>query len=749
VLLVQQLPVLPSLWWSLLLLPLIGLTVYRPQYIVFSFFVLGVVWTTFRAGIILEDRLPSEIEGQDLVVVGRLSDIPRISDSGQRFTLSAITAKRDGIEVTIPRKIVLFSRNPSFQPRAGETWQLHVRLFRPHGYQNPGGQDYEAMLFREGIRARGYVRQHHEPQRLNSVRDGVSLARWRQDLGDQVRGSLEGDSFAGLLTALVNGDNRGLTAEQWDILRRTGTIHLVAISGLHISLVAGIVFFIFRRVWALPGSTVLRLPAPVFGAFAALAAAAGYSALAGFTVPTQRALIMLSVALTGIIWRRRFPPSQLLAAAGLVVLLYDPLSVLSAGFWLSFVAVAVILFVVQGTHSDKTSLWKLGYLQWAIAIGMLPLMLVLFQQVSLVSPIANLLAIPVFTLLIVPLMLLGALVLLVSPSVASGLFHIASGLLQGLWQFLSWLSDLAFSQWIQPAPVWWAVTAALVGVLLLLAPRGWPARWVGVVWLLPLFWVRLPTPATGEIWFTLLDVGQGLSAVVRTQHHTLLFDAGPRMGVFDTGKSVVDPYLRAIGVHRLDSFVISHKDNDHLGGATSVFQKFPVARTLSSVPSLFPHAEPCRAGQSWIWDEVEFLVLSPEDGGLSRRNDASCVLSIRSRYGRILLPADIEARAEKNLVRRWGRQGLLADILIAPHHGSKTSSTPDFVDTVAARYVFMPVGYHNRYRHPHPTVVQRYLDRGSVVLDSAKSGALEARLQASGIAVMPYRVRHRRYWYAD
>jgi competence protein ComEC len=281
----------------------------------------------------------------------------------------------------------------------------------------------------------------------------------------------------------------------------------------------------------------------------------------------------------------------------------------------------------------------------------------------------------------------------------------------------------------------------------LLSPRGWPARWIGAVWLLPLFLVRPAVPAPGEVWFTLLDVGQGLAAVVRTQGHTLLFDAGPRYGDFDTGKAVVEPYLRASGVRRLDVLLISHGDNDHTGGADSIVRAMPVDKLITSVPEDLPGAQPCQRGQSWNWDGVEFLILSPDDAGTRRPNDSSCVLLVRSRFGSILLPGDIEAGAEKRLVEQWGER-LRAEILVAPHHGSKTSSTPGFIEAVAPRHVLFPIGYRNRHRHPHPDVVRRYSGRGILLHDSASAGALEIRLRADGQDVSAYRDRHRRYWYA-
>ncbi len=727
--------------------PLLWLAARRPPWFVPVFFVAGVVWVSLRAGLILEDNLPRELEGRDLVVEGLIGDIPRRAEFGQRFVLEAARAESAGKPVAIPRRILLDSRAREFQPRAGETWRLQVRLKRPHGYQNPGGFDYEGHLFRDRIRAKGYVRDAMTPERLGGEAAWHDIDRLRQNLGERIRERLPGNDYAGIIVALANGDGRGLGAEQWEVLRRTGTLHLVAISGLHISLIAGVVFFMARRLWALPGSTVLRLPAPQFGAICALLAAGCYAALAGFVIPTQRALIMLAVAMSGILLRRRFPASHLLAVAGLAVLIYDPLAIMATGFWLSFAAVTVILLAIQGGRSTKPLAWKLGYIQWAIALGMLPLMLAMFQQVSLAAPVANMLAVPVFDLMAVPLTLLGALLLGIAPDVSGLLFQLAAGLLHLLWLALAWLAELPFSQWSQPAPPWWALLGSLVGVMLLLAPRGWPARWVGAVWLLPLFLIRPSVPAPGEAWFTLLDVGQGLAGVVRTQGHTLLFDTGPRYGDFDTGKAVVEPYLRANGVRRLDVLLISHGDNDHTGGVESVLRALPVASLVTSVPEIQPGARLCQRGQSWNWDGVDFLILAPEDAGARRPNDSSCVLLVRSRYGNILLPGDIEARAEKGLVEQW-RESLRAEILVAPHHGSKTSSTPGFIEAVAPRHVLFPVGYRNRYRHPHPDVVRRYAERGMRLHDSASAGALEIRLRADGQEVSAYRDRHRRYWYA-
>lgn len=751
-LLVQQLSALPSLWWVLGLVPLAALAWWRPAIGLPALcFAAGAVWVSVRAGIILEESLPRELEGEDLAVTGFVADIPERTDFGLRFVFDVDSAARDGHAVRIPSRILLSAGETLFTPRAGEYWRLTVRLKRPHGFRNPGGFDYEAWLFRQRLRARGYVRADPPPVRIErEVPARYAVHRLRQGLGERIRAALPEHPFAGMVTALANGERRGISPMQWQTLRATGTVHLVAISGLHITLVAGMVFFLARFLWSLPGYTVLRVPAPVAAAAAALVAATLYAALAGFAVPTQRALLMLAVAMTGIFLRRRFPPSQLLAAALLAVLLYDPLAVMASGFWLSFTAVAVILFVVQGEH--RRPRWRQWItLQGAIALGMLPLMLAMFQQVSLVAPLANLLAIPVFNFVVVPLTLFGVVALPTVPEAADGLFALAGGALALLWPALEFLGRLPYGQWTQPAPPAWAILAAVPGVLWLLAPRGFPARWAGVAWMLPMLFVRLPAPAPGELWFALLDVGQGLAAVLRTANHTLVYDTGARFSAsFDTGEAVVVPYLRASGVRRIDTLVISHGDNDHRGGADSLLRAYPAARLLSSIREVAAGygAQPCREGESWEWDGVRFTLLNPPQGHFSRHNNASCVLKAESRHGSVLLPGDIEARAEQRLVERYGPR-LHAEVLVAPHHGSRTSSTAAFIAAVRPRHVLVPAGYRNRYRHPHPAVVARYRQAGSRLHGSAANGALELRLGAAGIELSAFRERARRYWHAQ
>ena len=750
---------LPALDWLLAATGLVAIVVWhRPRLSPVLFLLLGVVWTTWRADLVLRESLPESLAGTDLIVTGYIADLPQANERGVRFRFDVDAARlandTAAATVAIPRRLQLNSYDPHFEPQVGARWRLTVRLRQPHGMVNPGGFDYEAYLFRNRIRATGYVRADPPPQALAPAGVGYAVNQARAWLGARLRAAAPGDPFVPLAIAFVNGDDRAVAPAQWEILQRTGTAHLLAISGMNIGLLAGIAFFVVRWLWALAG-LALRWPAPKAGAVAGLIAACVYAALAGFAIPTQRALIMVTVVMLALLRDRLTAPSRVLALALALVLLHDPLSALSAGFWLSFVSVAIIAWVV----ADRVSApwWRqFGRVQLAISAGLLPLTIVLFQQVPLAGPIANLLAIPVIELAVIPLSLLGAAfaALHFDAPMALALAG-ATAILQGLWYPLTALANIESLQWTQPAPPVWALGLAILGALWLIAPRGWPARGLGVVLMLPMLLLPPARPAHGELWFSLLDVGQGLAAVARTHTHTLVFDAGPRLGArFDTGRAVVSPYLRHAGVTAVDMLIVSHGDNDHIGGVASLRTDYPPRAILSGAPARLADALPCRAGQRWQWDGVDFELLAPSATDTqahpvsvrARDNDGSCVLRIASAWGGVLLPADIEARTEAELVQRLGAS-LATAVLVAPHHGSKTSSTPEFIAGVAPRIVLFPSGYKNPYRHPHPDVVARYAARGITAAVTGESGAIEMRIDAAGITLRREREHARRFWY--
>ena len=705
-------------------------------------FLFGLLWAMALASYRLQDSLPAELERQDVLVEGRVQDLPDNFDQGLRFVFRA-DAVLEPAGAKLPRQFRLSWYKKDALVKAGERWRLRVRLKRPHGFFNAGGMDYELWMFSQGIRANGYVREDAKNQKLADA-SPFSPAGFRQSLFDVLSKTLAGRDMAGIVIALVMGTENAISQEQWEVLRRTGTAHLVAISGSHISLISGLVFLLVRFACSWLG--VMRCPPHSIAAVAAFIAAFLYSALADFAIPTQRAMIMIFVIMAAVVIQRNVKPVPTLALALLMVSLYDPLAVLAPGFWLSYGAVALILLVIAGRLRPSgwwADLWKIN---WATSLGLAPLLLIFFQQVSLISPVANLIAVPTIGFILTPVCLVGALLLGIIPPVGGFVLGWAEISLEWIWWILQKLSDLPWAQWQHSAPPVWTLPFALLGAALLLSPKGIPARWLGLVMLVPALTIIPQPPAEGHFRLTLLDVGQALAVAVQTHSHTLVFDTGAKFGKnFDAGEAVIEPFLRQQGLNAIDALVVSHGDNDHIGGAESLLRHFEVRQIISSVPEMLPApTEPCHAGQSWEWDGVSFDMLSPF-GTLGNENDNSCVLRVSSPSGSALMTGDIEKGAERLLVEHYG-EALKTDILIAPHHGSKTSSTQYFLAAVKPTYVFIPIGYLNRWNFPHPDVLKRYLSINATVLDSAHSGAIT--IDPGVLPPESYRETHGRYWNA-
>ncbi|MCP4041542.1 MAG: DNA internalization-related competence protein ComEC/Rec2, partial [Gammaproteobacteria bacterium] len=603
------------------------------------------------------------------------------------------------------------------------------RLKRPHGFSNPGGFDYEGWLFQHGIRATGYVRSRGENRRLVESQ-GYPVARLRQYLDGRFDLEFRDSEYLGIAKALAIGLRHDLNDDQWQILRATGTSHLMAISGLHIGLVAGFTFLLARRLWSRAGSAPLYLAAPRFAALPALLAALIYAALAGFSIPTQRALVMVVVVMAAMLLRGRPYPSHSLAVAMLLILLVDPLAVLSAGFWLSFVAVAIILFGMGGRVSGRGFWWRWGRVHWLVAIGLLPVLLAFFGENPLLSPLANLLAVPWVGMVVVPLVLAGTLLLVPLPALGEWLLLAGLKAVELFWPFLDWLAGLDLVYRIPPVTQPLFLAAGGIGVILLLSPRGFPGRWLGVVWLTPLVFAPLDEgPEAGSAWLTLLDVGQGLAAVVRTSNHLLVYDTGPRYSAhFDAGHAVVEPYLRSLGIGYIDTLVISHGDNDHAGGAESLLAAVPAGLILTGEPDQrWPTATTCRRGRRWQWDGVMFRILHPGKELSSQDNNNSCVLQVSVDGESILLPGDIESTVEEALVEIFGSE-LRSRIMVAPHHGSRTSSSEEFLAAVSPEHILFSVGYRNRFGLPPMQVLQRYRSHGAADHETASRGAITFKL---------------------
>ncbi|MCF6355902.1 MAG: DNA internalization-related competence protein ComEC/Rec2 [Candidatus Polarisedimenticolaceae bacterium] len=750
VLLLQFQIELPALWWFFSLSFLFF--AFRLAWLrLLCFGCLGFLWALMQAHWLLGNALDPLMEGRDLLVEGVIVSLPEQRGQRTRFRFELENLHDRGEYYPASGTVRLNWYRNAPRLKVGERWQLQVRLRRPHGFMNPGGFDYEGWLFREGIHATGYVRESQKNRKLAESNSLYLLQSLRQSLREKIYHAVADPSVAGIIVALVIGERSGLSRKQWNLLARTGTNHLVAISGLHIGIIAGLVFFLFRRLWSCSARLCLYLPAPQAAAISAILAALFYAALAGFAVPTQRALIMLAVVMGGILLRRQQQPLHLLAVALLLVVLVDPQSVMLAGFWLSFVAVAVILYGLSG-HLSRAGLWaKWGRVQWVVAIGLAPLLLAWGMQVSLFAPLVNMVAVPLFSLLVVPLALLGSLLLLLSDALGGWVLWPLAWLLEAAVDLLERVASQPFSAWEQGGIPSWSWLPAALGVLLLLAPAGLPGRWLGLIFLLPLLLVRPNSPVAGELWFTLLDVGQGLSAVIQTQHHTLVFDAGARFSDdFDAGSAVVVPFLHEQGISHIDRLILSNADNDHAGGASKLVEQIPVREILSGEPGeiSWGNARQCTNREEWEWDAVTFRFLYPAEGSQSRGNNASCVLLVENAAGRILLTADIEREAESWLLAHASKQ-LAAEIVQVPHHGSRSSSTQGFVTAVAPDYALVPAGYRNRYRFPQPKVVRRWQAAGATVFNTANRGAIRYRLHPVTGIMAPefFRADAKRYWH--
>ncbi|MDR1708445.1 MAG: DNA internalization-related competence protein ComEC/Rec2 [Candidatus Accumulibacter sp.] len=723
---------------------------------------LGFAWAAWRAEIRLADELPAEWEMRDIELTGVVAELPRRSGLSERFAFAVESVETPGARV--PRRILLSwnlaageageengTAAEAARLRPGERWRLTARLRRPHGSANPQGFDYEAWLLERGFRATGAVLARAPAERLAGfvARPAYAVERLREALRRRFLAALPGAPHAGVLVALAIGDQRAIPEAQWETFRRTGITHLVSISGLHVTMIAALCALAAGFLWRRAGRLMLWLPAQKAAVAAGALAALAYSAIAGFEVPAQRTLYMLAVVALALWSGRNLGAGRTLPLALLAVLVIDPWAALAVGFWLSFGAVALLFFAGSARlggapgetgllHGARAGLWRWGAAQWAVTVGSLPLLLLFFQQFSLVSPLANAVAIPAVSFIVTPLALISALL------PWDPLLQLDHWLLSLLMDWLDWLSG--WPVWQQAAPPPWAVALALVGVAWLLLPRGFPARWLGLCLVAPVLALPPPRPPPGEAWIDALDVGQGLAVLVRTARRDLLYDTGPGYGGGgDAGSRIVAPYLRAVGVKRLDALVVSHRDQDHAGGLESIRAHGPIGRFLTSIPGI--GAEPCIAGQSWEWDGVRFAMLHPLAADYAdparRPNAMSCVLRVEAGGGVFLLTGDIETGDERALVARAGR-ALRADALAAPHHGGRGSSSPRFVEAVSPREVIFSAGYRNRFGHPRPEILHRYPAARHWRTD--RDGAVHVIL-GKETQVSSWRGERPRYWY--
>ncbi len=703
--------------------------------------------------------LPDLWQGRDIEIDGVVAELPHSGERGLRFAFNVEHTLTP--QLAVPPRIYLSTyfdaKNPPPQVHAGERWQLTVRLKQPHGSSNPHASDFELWALENNVRATGYVSNRGNNIRLIPRADGLMyrIETWREAVRDKFIATLGSAPYTGVLTALAVGDQGSIPQAQWQIFSRTGITHLVSISGLHITMLSGLGYALVYWLWRRSTRLTLQLPARKAAAVAALMVATGYSLLAGFGVPAQRTLYMVATVACALWLNRNFSLSQILSFALLGVLLLDPWAVLAPGFWLSFGAVALILYVTS--HRLSRSHWLREYLtvQWAMSIGLIPMLLALFGQISLISPIANAFAIPLVSLVVVPLALLGAALPFEIPL---WLAHIAMDITMVI---LQWLNAMPVAVWTQHAPPAWSIVAGMLGVLWMLAPAGFPGRALAPLLMLPMFLNRPELPEPDTLKAIVFDVGQGLSVAAITREHALLYDTGPDFAnETDSGNRILIPVLRSLGVRELDGIVLSHDDIDHTGGTASVILSMPVGwlassqaiGKLSTVPELHDKltiaSRPCRDGIHWNWDGIEFEILHPgpiPDKARQHDNELSCVLRISIGDQHILLAGDIEQRSAQRLVNTHTDQ-LPATLLVVPHHGSASSSDIALIAAILPDYAVFTSGYRNRFGHPKPEIVRRYMDSGATLLRSDKDGAILIDMTRDGLKVERYRQTHRRYW---
>lgn len=719
--------------------------------------------TGWRATDYAAQALEPSLQGQDIRVIGRVSGLPQRGADGLRFVFEAESATRAGQALQLPPRLQMgwYLRGTTDTgplPRAGERWALTVRLRSPHGNFNPHGFDRERWLWEQGIAATGYVRngpRDEAPQRLQAAGWGLDAAR--QAVGERVRAQVADPRLAGVLAALVMGDQSAIERDDWDLFRTTGVAHLMSISGLHVTLFAWLATRLIGTLWRRlarpwPG-LLLAVPLPRAAGIGGVLLALAYALFAGWGVPAQRTLLMLALVVGLRLTGRQWPWPPLWGLAMVAVLLLDPWALMQPGFWLSFVAVGILFATDPAGRSSRAETAPAGWRRWARAawgswreqgvmtLALAPLSLLLFGQVSLVGLLANLLAIPWVTLLVTPLALLGVLL--------PWLWSAAAWAVQMLHGWLGWLAGFELAAVYRPIPPLPLALLAVAGGVLLVLRLPAVMRAAGLLLMWPALLWQPARPAEGEFEVMAMDVGQGSALLVRTAGHSVLYDAGPRYGPDnDAGRRVVLPLLRALG-EAPDTVLISHRDSDHAGGADAVQAAWPHARWLSSYD-----ADPgrrCVAGQQWEWEGVRFEVLHPQPGhyradgsGTLSSNAMSCVLRIDNGHRSAWLSGDLDAERETRLA--LARPDLRADLLVAPHHGSATSSSPVLLNTLQPSGVLIQAGYRNRFHHPAALVLDRYRERGMRWWETPQCGAITWRSDDPGVARCE-RVQRRRYWH--
>ncbi len=736
-------------------------------------FTLGMIWNTYYV-LTLKHSVPDQYLYKPIKVIGTIASVPKIKARRVQFEY-LIDNINDHPQKSFTRVLLShynYQQGKSFLPHLGERWKLMIRLKQPRGFWNQGSFDYERWLFQNKIQLIGttlnrktfyFVRIapfHYSYYQAIRYTILTKINSFRSTLSIYIQNSVRHKENIGFLNALVTGMREDILQQHWQVMQATGTTHLFSISGLHIGFISGIFYKLSSFLWRQSKWLGLYWPAQEIGILMALLGALSYSILSGFALPVKR-VMLTSILVSGSVLRRRVISSWLgWSSALILLLLFDPTIVLSVSFWFSFWAVAILL-VRLNTQSlffyRKTSdtVWfrflkEASHIQWMISIGLIPLTIFFFHQINYISFVVNLFTISWIGFIVLPITMAGTFISLISPTVGILFIQIGEKTFEILWDLLCKIAALPFVQRTIYIDNTFVFSSIIVGIGLFFLPYRFPARnYLKILYLLPVLFLKSEKPDQGEVWLTLLDVGQGLSAVIRTRNHTLVYDTGPAFNeFFDTGEAVVLPYLNTLGIKKIDKLIISHGDNDHSGGAKSIIKKICIQSILiGHFKKIHPFNQSvcfCRMGQTWQWDGVTFCILHPPKTQQLKGNDASCVLRIDNGKNSILLPGDIQKKAESILMQN--HLHIKSTVLIAPHHGSKTSSSIQFIKAVQPRYVLFPTGYRNQFNFPSKEVVKRFQQQGCQIYDTAERGAITVKLR-DGITIDTYRKLNKKLWH--
>lgn len=733
--------------------------------IVILAFLFEIIWTNYHAQQMLNWQLPSLYQNKVVQLEGKIKGVPYFDQSSKetKFVLSTQqlclinkNVINNCIELDFPQNIklygtLMFEENRALQ--SGDQLIVKAKIKKPWNLSNPGGFDTEKNAFLNQIKATGNIKSLISYHPYANFR----LDNLRQKISDKMLFALKEDNLSGMLIGLTIGVTDRISQEQWALLRNTGTTHLIAISGLHISLIGGLVFGLMALLWRSAPRLLLWMPAKIAAAYLTLFFIWGYGFLAGMSIATERACIMMSALMLAIILKLRMSAGFIFSVSLTIILLWDPFAVLTIGFWLSFLAIGILIFATGNRlkFTRKKLSWKLIRPQLAVFLGMLPVSLYFFQSASLISPLINLIAIPWVSFVVTPACLLSALAFMLNIDWLGKICIIfAKYLYLPMWEIMRGVVKIIPSVWYFALPDSVLGVALFMlsslGMVILLLPKGIPHKnWIGTCLASAIFFYQPLNLKKGECRFALLDVGQGLASVILTQNHALIYDTGP-------GTQVIQPFLDYYHVDKIDTIMISHTDLDHRGGLDSLLQHYPVKNIMTSevdrleLKANLNNIKPvlCQQGQTWEWDGVLFEILHPSEQSEKNRNNLSCVLKISTGKNSILLTGDIEVGAEKVLLDRY-KEKLKTDVLIAPHHGSNTSSSPHFVQQVNPEIVLFPTGKDNRFHFPRERVVHDYLKIGAKLLNTAEQGALIFTLTSEETlpTITTWRNKQIRFWH--